>query len=379
MGGGSMASSLGQLIEQTIDPESWYDNYPDTGEAMIMLYPSSSPKKMAVSQTPEGHNRIQQLLTELRKSLGTQVAIEARFLAVGENFMQDVGLDADFTYNTGGKFGTITVTQDSATNTAPDTTKVPGSLGGISSALSAAGTYGTLLDDLQVTWLLHMTQARTDGKTLTAPRATVISGEPASFQVLDTIWYATPGSLMQTLVPGITSVSQTTQDLPEPSSEDLGPNLYIIPTVTDDKKNVLLNINIGLTELLQMQTITQPVVGSSTSGTSTSTSTVQNAVYQMPQTEQTSLATRVMVPDGGTLLLGGQKIAAEVEKEVGVPILSKIPIIGLLFSNHSTVHDQRVLLILVKPTIILQEEKEAEALGTVEGDSAGITVSSQNK
>ena len=57
---------------------------------------------------------------------------------------------------------------------------------------------------------------------------------------------------------------------------------------------------------------------------------------------------------------------AEVEKEAGVPILSKIPILGRAFSNRSKVKDTQVLLILVKPTIILQEEAEAEAIASME-------------
>ena len=78
------------------------------------------------------------------------------------------------------------------------------------------------------------------------------------------------------------------------------------------------------------------------------------------------METRISVPDGGTLLLGGQKITTEVEKEGGVPVLSKIPVLGRLFSNRSEVRDSKVLLILVKPTIILQEEAEAEAIAAMD-------------
>jgi general secretion pathway protein D len=73
------------------------------------------------------------------------------------------------------------------------------------------------------------------------------------------------------------------------------------------------------------------------------------------------------VPDGGTLLLGGLKRSATDEKEVGVPVLSKIPVLGRLFTNRSKVADQQILLILVKPTIILQEETDAEAVAAMEG------------
>ena len=50
-----------------------------------------------------------------------------------------------------------------------------------------------------------------------------------------------------------------------------------------------------------------------------------------------------------------------------MPVLSKIPIIGRLFTNRSKIADQKILLILVKPTIILQEEADAEAIAAMEG------------
>ena len=87
---------------------------------------------------------------------------------------------------------------------------------------------------------------------------------------------------------------------------------------------------------------------------------------EIPETETLNITTRVNIPDGGTLLLGGQKITSESEIEVGVPILSKIPIVGRLFRNTSKVKDQKILLVLVKATILLQDEREAEAIGAME-------------
>jgi hypothetical protein len=78
---------------------------------------------------------------------------------------------------------------------------------------------------------------------------------------------------------------------------------------------------------------------------------------QLPETEYSQVMTRVSVPDSGTLLLGGQKVTAEVETEAGVPILAKLPVVGRIFRNRSTIKDHKILLILVKPTIILQEER----------------------
>ena len=46
---------------------------------------------------------------------------------------------------------------------------------------------------------------------------------------------------------------------------------------------------------------------------------------------------------------------------MGVPVLSKIPILNRLFDNRSFTRDERTLLVLIKPTIIIQREEEEKA------------------
>ncbi|MHC4569736.1 MAG: hypothetical protein ACYTE3_28755 [Planctomycetota bacterium] len=48
--------------------------------------------------------------------------------------------------------------------------------------------------------------------------------------------------------------------------------------------------------------------------------------------------------------------------------MSKLPLVGRLFRNRSNIKDSKILLILVKPVIILQEEREAEAIAAMEGE-----------
>jgi general secretion pathway protein D len=65
-------------------------------------------------------------------------------------------------------------------------------------------------------------------------------------------------------------------------------------------------------------------------------------------------------------MLGGLTLAAENEIEAGVPVLAKIPFLGRIFSNRSEVKDKQILLILVKPTIILRDEVEADAVAALQ-------------
>ena len=68
-----------------------------------------------------------------------------------------------------------------------------------------------------------------------------------------------------------------------------------------------------------------------------------------------------MTTDGGTLLLGGQKLAGEVEIEAGVPMLSQVPVLNRAFTNRTAVKDEQTLLILVTPNILVQPEQEEKA------------------
>jgi tetratricopeptide (TPR) repeat protein len=364
-----IAEDLTYLIQDSTGWENWAD-LSETGEGgTITPYPTQQPKKLAVLATHEIHTQIESLLMALRKALGHQVSIEARYLVVTESFLEDIGLDVDFTVNLGTNWGQITFEQDSVFATRTEATQVPLSLGGLGASANVSGGYGTILDDLQVAFLLRATQAHQDVTQLTAPIASVLSGESASFSITRQFILALP-PIQQ---PGVTTTSGATgatttgvgssnvpQYLPVPS----GSNLSITPIITHDKKNVLLNILTTQANFLGLRTSTveTPIVGGTTAGE------VVEYDVQLPETETSTLMTRVSVPDGGTLLMGGQKITAEVEKEAGVPILSKIPIIGRLFGNRSTVRDHKILLILVKPTILLQEEREAEAIAALENE-----------
>jgi len=365
MGGAMQAQSLVQLVQESIDPDSWFD-LSDTGEGTVTPYPMQQPKKLAVFNTHEVHVEIDKLLEALRKALGHQVSIEARFLVVSENFLEDIGLDVDFSVNAGTHWGQITFEQDSATFTAPQVTSIPGSMGGLGASASLGGGYGSILDDFQVSFLLRATQAHRDAKSLSANIATVLSGESASFMVSRPFLFALPPIQTQgTQLSGVGGTQTTGQgSQPQYQMVQQMDNLTITPTITHDKKNVLLNISTMKTEFLGIRTSTVEVPTQAVAG---QPAQVLEYNVQTPEQETSNLTTRVSVPDRGTLLLGGQRITAEIETEAGVPILSKIPLLGRLFTNRSKVKDSKVLLILVKPVIILQEEEEAKAIAAMEG------------
>jgi type II secretory pathway component GspD/PulD (secretin) len=352
-------NDLMALIRATVAPDTWDDV---GGEGTITSY---GLRMLSIRQTANVHNQVASLLKELRKSHGYQVAIETRFLKVRENFLEDIGLDVDMLYNPGGKWSQVAFTQNSGGDlTGPGlasvaATGVEGSLAGML-ASTLSGGYGTILDDLQVSFVLRATQAHDDATLITAPKATVLSGEDATFRVQQYLFY--PGNIqVQTAEAGANTARGFATVNYQDRSVVSGTILNIMPTIAPDKKHVLLNIDAVLSDFLgfRNQTVELPVFGEIPGANSQYT-------IQFPQVEAAQVSTRVSVPDGGTLLLGGQKLGAEENREVGVPVLSKIPVLGRAFDNRSKVKDHKILLILVKPTIVLQEEVENEAVAEMQ-------------
>ncbi|MCH2106696.1 MAG: hypothetical protein MK291_08655, partial [Planctomycetes bacterium] len=77
---------LDTLIRNNISPESWDE---DPANSLRI----NDMGVMIVNQTPEVHAQIGELLTDLREATGIMVDIEARFLQVADNFLEDIGVD----------------------------------------------------------------------------------------------------------------------------------------------------------------------------------------------------------------------------------------------------------------------------------------------
>jgi type II/III secretion system protein len=404
MGGSYMTymniDNLIYLLQQAVGLDQWEgEDELQQAEGTIEVYGFTT---LIVKQTWKNHRVIEQLLTRLRKTLGEQVALEIRMLEINSNFLEDIGLDIDFFLNLGNAgyddsgeinnaYGNklliprtnpgpwnrttpVPIIQRSYDLSMPATTSIPGSLGG--GANQAFLLSGSFLDNVQVDFLMRATQAHQRSRFLDAPHVTVFNGESASVTF----------DVEQPYVSELTAVVDNRIGLFEPTIDtaNTGVNFMITPTISADKRYVILNVFFTLENVLRFETFTFNVGGTATADTTDEEDPVDGGgdgliisggaastgTLQQPVTEINSIQTRVMVPDGGTLMLGGRKRTTEVEKEVGVPALSKLPLISRLFTNRSLVNDSAVLLILVKPKIILPKEEEELRFGSFETDAA---------
>ncbi len=92
-GGGVQADfdTLIELITRTVSPESWEDV---GGTGTIAEFPTNL--SLVVAQTQEVHEKIVDLLAQLRRLQDLQVTIEVRFITLNDNFFERIGVDFDF-------------------------------------------------------------------------------------------------------------------------------------------------------------------------------------------------------------------------------------------------------------------------------------------
>ena len=323
------------VIRNAVDPSSW----DPSGPARINIWDD----RLVVRQTPANHAAIADLINELRRAKETQVSIEAKFVTVSTGYLEEIGLDLDFYLNFDtDKLTQITALQASNAYTNGITTGFRSIATDITSpAISIAGSF---LDDIRVTFLLRATQAHQDTRTLTAPRLTLMSGTQAQIWVGQTMSYVSNWNITTNIDPNVPGGYWVETD-PEVSSIDLGARLQIDASVSADLKYVTLRVRPWVRTLADLREV--PVL-----------SQFFTTTLELIDTDIQTLDTTVTIPDGATLLLGGLKSFGEAEREMGVPILSKIPIINRAFTNRSQVQDDQTLLILIKPTVIVPRDDE---------------------
>jgi type II secretory pathway component GspD/PulD (secretin)/tetratricopeptide (TPR) repeat protein len=410
----SRVRSIINLLQETVAPDSWRDRGGSVGNI------NEINGQLVITQNSSAQRQIADVLGKLREQRAVQIAVEARFVTVSSHYLEELGVDLDVVLNQGnagfdylpnGTGGTVTdpvlgsplllprsfsrlgfTPATPAGIGIPNTTggpvpqpftrpflvpqrgggsggqatpvpiinrvtsftdpsnlgsDVPGSFAGqtLSPAMSV---FGSFLDNIQVDFLLRATQADSRTSILTAPRLVLFNGQRS--------WVAV--TIQQNFVSTLNPIVQqgAVGTAPVTSVIDSGAVLDVNATVTPDKRYVTMTLRPGVTRLLALQTI--PFSGGAAGGGFGGGGTALAAFVQLPTLSSQRVQTTVSVPDGGTLLIGGQKLAAESEIEAGVPILSKIPILKRAYSSRSMIKDEQTLLMLIKPKILIQTEQE---------------------
>jgi len=350
-------SMLEDLIRQTIEPDSW-----DADERNSIRITENGI--MTVNQTPDVHDQIRDLLENLREATGIMVDIQARFMKVEDNFLEDIGIDlrglgapGKGTATGFNDFGNPTVNDDLSDLPGSDNTAGAFFDDGADGNLKARveNLYGqqlgndnfqgsgglsfqwTFLNDLQMELILRAVSKSERVELVTAPRILVHNTARANISVLNQVAYVQDFDVEiaqgSSIADPIVAVIQD------------GVILDVRPVVSADRRFIKLELRPTVAKLRRPMEERVTTLGS------------QNSVtIMLPEVEIQRVRTSIPIPDGGTVLLGGMKESEKQDYRSGVPIVNKIPILSALFERKGKFVSNRKLLILLRAAIVIPSE-----------------------
>jgi general secretion pathway protein D len=346
-----------------------------------------------VTQTLRNLARIRNILN--RYSEVRQVEIEAKFMEVQEGSLDELGVDwnvsrrgvAQFdpqtgaplldssgrqvftpqeTYTTTGvnrslasTFANTSSSQNLVITGAGGTTLpvAPPALPGAVQLGSAGAAFASItgfVGEFDVQAVVRALSQKQGTDLLSAPKVTVLSGNPANIVVAQELRYPQSFGETQSQVgtgsasgggsAGVAITAGTPRDF---TTRNVGVELKVTPTAEEDDRSISLDLNPKVTEFDGFV----EYGGTSVAIAGGNTVTVPSGFFQ-PIFSVREVATRVTLWDGATLVMGG--LTREDVKKVRdqVPVLGRLPLLGRLFRSEGESSQKRNLLIFVTANLV---------------------------
>ena len=295
------------------------------------------------------------LLVERLDTITKQVLIEARLLEMTMNPTTTKGIDwsgtleaQKFSFGNGVMSGASTTTTPGTPTTLPSgrtttpessvTTTLNSIIGsgggglGFSTLTGLTPATGFLNAD-GVKAVLSFINKEADAKTISAPRTVTLDNETAKIEVTR----ATP-------IINVSAGTANTSGGSQIQYTNLGVILHVSSRMS---ANNYVNLKV-IPEVSRVFETQHRTVGASAVGTP---QTFDVDVYDIRKME-----TRVMIPSGNTLVLGGLLQDDVRNQNTKVPFLGDIPVIGYAFRSEAKQRQKGNLLIFITPTIVQDED-----------------------
>lgn len=230
---------------------------------------------------------------------------------------------------------------------------IPGTAA-LGAAAQALGTITGVIGEFDVNAVVRALSQKEGTDLLSAPKITVLSGNPATMTVAQELRYPQSFGQTQSQVGtgnssggGSAGVAITTGTPQEFTTRNVGVELKVTPTVEEDDYSISLDLNPRVTEFDGFVEYGGPSVAIS----GNTTVNVPSGFYQ-PIFSVRDISTKVTIWDGATLIMGG--LTREEVKTVNdkVPLLGDIPLLGRLFRSKAESAQKRNLLIFVTANLV---------------------------
>lgn len=248
-----------------------------------------------IEDTPEFLRRTAALVRQIDKQ-PTQILIEAKILEITLTNEDSSGLDWTKVLNSNG--GTGEYGGQGLNNPA------------------SAGLFFTYSND-NITLALDALTSQGRVRTLSSPKLLAVEDQESSVIVGDRRGYSV-----------ITTINQVTTESIE--FLESGVILRVTPSV-DANGRVLMDIHPEVST-----GVIDPLTG-------------------IPSQSTTEVTTRMIVPDGQTIFVGGLIKHRVEESKRGIPIVSRVPGVGRLFSSRENNKTNTETIVLITPTILNDE------------------------
>ena len=289
-------------------------------------------------------------LVERLDTMTRQVLIEARLLETAMNPSTIKGIDwsgtlaaQKITFGNNALQGTAPTPPTTALDANGNPVSIPGTPGTIGGILSdpkallnfsAGSVFNPAMAFLNadgVSAVLSFLNKYAEAKVISAPRTVTLDNEPAKIEVTraSPIITVTPGTVQ---VAGGSSIQYT----------NLGVILNVTPRIS---ANNYVNLKVVPEVSRIFDTVKKTVSVGSGQG-----------VYEADEYDIRRIETRVMIPSGNTLVLGGLVQDDVRTQNIKVPVLGDIPILGLLFRSDAKQRQKSNLLVFLTPTIVQDED-----------------------
>jgi type IV pilus assembly protein PilQ len=333
---------------------------------------------LIITDVKENIDAIRQLVAILDQP-EPQVEIETRIVIAQRNFSRDLGAQlslgvANFTRGGLGSFSSLPATSSSTgggsgsgsggtgtggsgsgsgsgsgaqgASSGPNPFGVFGGLTGTpmpNSSLAAAaastiiGLTTGLFGTAQISALLTAAESRGQAKTVATPRVTALNNRPAQIESGSQIPVQTTQAASGTAVVTTTFVSVPLR-------------LSITPQITD-VGTVVLRVTI------ENNTLNGGI-----------------AVGGVPGIDTQRMQSEVLVPDGGTTVMGGVLADTEGETQQRTPGLASIPIVGNLFKRKLTTRQSSEILFFITPHIYRPDYQGRPTAGAISTGQRTTTI-----
>jgi general secretion pathway protein D len=344
-------------------------NFGDTPGATLAFDGS----QLIVTHTARDLERIRNILARYREV--RQVEIEAKFMEVQDGTLEELGVNwkvatkaglsdprVQASYIAGNRsladaFRHATTSQQiQITGQDPINVSAPAVPGTVNLAANAAplANLTGIFGEFNVQAIVRALAQKSGTELLSAPKLTVLSGNPATITVAQELRYPQSYGQVQSQVGtgsasggGSAGVSITAGTPQEFTTRNIGVELRVTPTVEEDDHSISLDLNPKVTEFEGFV----EYGGSSVAISQGTTVTVPPGFYQ-PIFAVREVNTRVTLWDGATLVMGGLTREDTRKTNDKVPVVGNLPVLGRLFRSRGESAQKRNLLIFVTANLV---------------------------